>query len=50
MGIKQTARLIYNDLINYKIKYGLIKGIFKYLVDLFEGKFDGERNEEIKKI
>jgi len=39
MDVKQTARLIRNDLFTYKIKYGLVRGIWRYLNDFYDGKF-----------
>lgn len=45
MNIKNTTSLIWNDLISYKIKYGLFKGIYHYCVDFYGGKFF-EKNKE----
>lgn len=48
MNIKQTANLIFNDLISYRIKYGYIKGIWKYLMDFYNGDFF-EKEKQIKR-
>ena len=49
MKINNTTGLIYTTLIKYKIKYGLIKGIYKFLIAFYNGDFYEEKVKIIKK-